>query len=40
MTEKVVVLEDELKYVRIKLDDADQYMRKNSIILSGPAVPL
>ena len=32
-------LEEELRTVHKRNDDADQYSRKDSLILSGPALP-
>ena len=38
MTNKVASLEKELRAVNKKIDDADAYERKDSVILSGPAI--
>lgn len=38
LTEQCTTLERELKTAKNKIDDADQYERKDSVILTGPAV--
>ena len=38
LNQRVALLETELKNSRNKLDDADQYERKDSVILSGSAI--